>query len=131
MSVHPLDLLESLGIRLERDPDTNRLVYSQDAPITSENVRWALNTHRSELARLYDIRERSRRRVCAGGPLDGKRHSWFTYTTSRPYHAVRVKRAKWAVYQLASDGLEARFVGYATSEPKAKRGEFVRVMEPS
>lgn len=128
----PLEVLEAFGIRLERDQDTRRLTYTQDADINRENVLWVLNKHRAELGRAIDQRISHRnytaRNRCFGGPLDGKRNPWSGWS-KRTYRGHRVARAKWAVYLIADWNPEARFIGYATSEAKAKRG-IVRIEAP-
>lgn len=78
-----------------------------------------------KVLRLYDApiktyldRQRDRGlEICIGGPFNGERHHG---DMCGAMVVRRVARAKWAVYRVGDDHLRAWFVGFASSEKKAR-----------
>ncbi len=115
------EFLESLGFEFHLDFD-RQLIIEYPEELTVQDMAIALGPLSGGIREHLEGRQRIAMHTCMGGPLDGKPHMW-PYWNSRKIYAVRVKRAHWAAYRLQRDG-RAIFQGYATSQKKARQGEF-------
>lgn len=120
--------LRALGFDFHVDWDQSLIIKEPDQ-VSVGDVLDALSAGREDWVELIRrtvlneaVEERSR---LMGGPLDGKRHSERVYRTAAYFKGFRVARAKWAVYEIQPDS-RAFFRGYATSECKARGGNFDR-----
>lgn len=126
-------LLRAVGFKFAVDYDGS-LQWTAPESIDVAKLKFIVEHGEAAIAREILSREVRLRRCCYGGPMDGRRHAWLFHYLGRinaagevigyapHYVPVRVNRAKWATYRLQEDG-RAFFVGYATSERKARRGE--------
>lgn len=120
-----INLLREAGYELGLDVDDTVLIGHPDEidPVKlghfvgekyTESIRFALKREA----------ERVRRRL-HGGPFAGERRDPETdyYGRERFTFGIKVERGKWAVYERWRDG-RAFFRGWATSEKKAKAGQY-------
>lgn len=123
-SLHELKILETLGVEIGLDFDDELLVtFPEKLDLAKLRSLLSEEVNRKDLRQtLIWNRSRSMRQF-VGGPRHGQQYlQWELEGTFRGF---RISRAKWAVYEYAKDG-RAFFRGWATSQRKARRGEFVR-----
>jgi hypothetical protein len=118
-----LNFIRALGVQVGLDFDDELLIETPDS-ISRDTILATLKPYRTDLTQSLKAEGLFLRSYHFGGPLDGQPHAYSRW--GNPYHAVHVARAKWAVYQVDRDQ-RALFRGYATSERKAKRGEYVAI----
>lgn len=132
-----LELLEALGFTIELHPGElaptidgpGRLTRGDVVELLSKAGLW------NGLYAALISREKQRRRICLGGPLHGQPQPWGwswndRFFAWRPEADEGRTRGRWACYARADRFGEepAPFVGWATSEAKARRGQ---VSEPA
>lgn len=114
-----LDFLEQLGVTFEMDWDNQVIITVPDELKASDVLKLIeQECFGKHLARAVKFRAEVDRAVFVGGLRNGDPICLFGIR----WVANRVKRGRWEVYELVSDG-RAFFRGYAASEHKAKRGE--------
>lgn len=126
-------LLEAMRFKFGVDFDGS-LTWEAPQFIPVGKLVALVHEHQAEIAQHLIGREQWNRMRCYGGPLDGRRHGWYyrhlpLYDEQMKFvrylnnfEAVRVERAKWAIYRLERDR-RAFFVGYATSKANARQGK--------
>lgn len=113
-----LRFAQALGIRVWMDWDDE---VSIDCPevVSRSEIEAALGPFADRLKTEFEVRARCRRAILVGGPFNGTRNNW-DYCPGATF-GRRVAKSHWAVYRQADDG-RAFFVGFASSQRKARRG---------
>ncbi len=130
-----LEVLEQAGFTFALDFDGS---LEWTAPVTVDRAALVAFVQHWSADLAEDVahraaRDRSR---CHGGPLNGQpcpliwRYEYLALHDEKgtrirdlpTFKSLHVKRGQWAVYRIERDR-RAFFVGYATSEAKARRGE--------
>jgi hypothetical protein len=114
-----LALVRELGFELGLDLD-NSLLIEPPAAVTVEQIVELLRSCEPSLVQELQDEARRARRQFVGGPLNGRRHGMLGCCKAIP---MKISRGRWAAYWIAGDYNDGRafFVGYATSECKARR----------
>lgn len=113
-----LAFAEALGIKLGLDWDGELLIEYPEI-LSRLEIEAAVAPFEEDLALAISLRAKRLLNVLVGGPFNGRRN--FSGCCHGETFGRRVSRAHWAVYRQGDDG-RAFFIGYATSQRKARRG---------
>ena len=117
--------LESIGFTFSLDFDEQvEIEYPED--VTPRYIATEVGKYHESIRNALNSRAKILRRQFVGGPFNGDRHGRFPWSANKII-ARQVRRAMWAVYEIRdpNDG-RAWFLGYASSEIKAKRKELIK-----
>lgn len=115
-------LAHHFGVRVTWADWERRDVRIETRDIFADELRAALDPYREPIERHLRFQQQKSLAVHVGGPLNGRRYEGWKQQGARL--AYRVGRAKWAVYELGTDG-RAWFRGFAASKQKARRLELL------
>lgn len=122
--LHLVDVLEALGVKFALDWDDELQVTYPLVPPTQADLAKIVEHQHPHIVQSLKWARIRRLKVFVGGPLNGRRHGQFSGWPHRRF-AVRIARAKWAVYQGTEqpwNDPRLHFLGYATSQAKGRRG---------
>lgn len=118
-----MGFIVAIGGSVERGPRGDIVVDLPDV-VTHDALLRAARMAASDLDHSLRRREYHLQNICIGGPLHGQYRPRKGGFRGPPFHYVhRVDRGLWAVYCVDRKRVNPTFIGYASSEAKAKRGE--------
>lgn len=114
-----LAILRYCGFRLSLDYDDElRIAYPEQVSV--KRLRRLARVNANAIIKQLEFERKINLMCYVGGPRDGKSHNLCKVKGERV--VCWVCRGKWAIYESLEYMGRLKFVGYASSEAKAKRG---------